>query len=119
MQSTDPICPLVGAVAVFFIATLLFIGDEFYKNISVRLSTLFFVIILVFGGILNFIFAVMGFYYVLNGGDTAAGAGVMLCGLGACLALGTAVILLLRVRKAGWLKKKVGSESARADAVSH
>lgn len=102
---TGIIEPVIGGVAVFFIATLMFTGDEFYKHISVRRSALFFGILLVFGGI----FGVVGAFRLLYIGLTTEPlilAYAFMFGLGACLAFGTAIILLLRVREAGWLKRK-------------
>jgi len=105
MRLTGTIELMVGAVAVFFIATLLFIGNEFYKNISVRLSALFFSIILIIGGIIGVIETVILFYAVLTW-EPVMGAYASMFGLGACLAFSTAVILIWRVRRAGWLKRK-------------
>ena len=99
MIGTWAIMPVTGAVMVFFVATLLFIGDEFYKNVSIRRIAFLVGIILIAGGVTGVIFAAGLFYYAITWDSVMAAYGIIGI-LGTCLAFGTATILFKRVRRA-------------------
>lgn len=107
---------IIGAIACFFFAVMLFINDKYYrKYISVRIGAFFSCIIFALGGLFGMITGVIAIFIAitdpLSSDESIIGVFGILLGVSGLIALAAAFILFWRVRKTGWFKKELVENS--------
>lgn len=99
-HNIEAIGQTIAAMVIFFIAALLFAPERFYKQTSVRITALFFGIILAVGGVMGVLWCIAGMLSELGRTEPVLRAFAMMCGAGGLLSLACATILFIKARRA-------------------